>query len=245
MSRFTVATQSNSHSFHLADPCDTCRARDFSACAPLDAEEQSRLTAITRTVQATPHRAIFEEGDPADNVYTLTAGAVKIYKSLPDGRRQITGFLFPGDFLGLTHNESHAYSAEALTLTRLCRFPRRRLEALLDEIPRLEQQLLRMASHELAAAQAQIMLLGRKSARERLVSFLLMLSNGAVRRGQRGDPVSLPMNRSDIGDYLGLTIETVSRTLTKLKTTGLIELLDDKQIHLAKPEALREIAEGF
>jgi CRP/FNR family transcriptional regulator len=226
-------------------PCDTCKAREFSACAPLNAEEHSRLIAITRTVQTTPHRAIFEEGDPADNVYTVTAGAVKIYKSLADGRRQITGFLFPGDFLGLTHNESYAYSAEALTLTRLCRFPRRRLEALLDEIPRLEQQLLSMASHELATAQDQMMLLGRKSARERVVSFLLMLSNAAVRREQRGNPVSLPMNRSDIGDYLGLTIETVSRTLTKLKTTGLIELLDEKQIRLAKLEALREIAEGF
>ena len=129
--------------------------------------------------------------------------------------------------------------------TRLCRFPRRRLEALLVEIPHLEQRLLAMASHELAAAQDQMVLLGRKSARERVVSFILMLSNSAMRHGRPGDPVFLPMSRSDIADYLGLTTETVSRTFTSLKKQGLIELLDDKRIRLSRMSALREIAEGF
>lgn len=175
---------------------------------------------------------------------------MKIYKLLGDGRRQVTGFLFAGDFLGLIHNEAYAYSAEALAPTKLCRFPRRKLEALLDEMPNLEQRLLVMASHELAAAQDQMMLLGRKSARERVVSFILMLSNsaarrGAARRGRPGDPVLLPMSRSDIADYLGLTVETVSRTFTRLKKQGLIELLDEKRIRLAKRQALREIADGF
>ena len=102
-----------------------------------------------------------------------------------------------------------------------------------------------MASHELAAAQDQMMLLGRKSARERVVSFILMLSNSATRHGRLGDPVFLPMSRNDIADYLGLTTETVSRTVTLLKKQGLIELLDDKQIRLSRLSALREIAEGF
>ena len=101
-----------------------------------------------------------------------------------------------------------------------------------------------MASHELAAAQDQMMLLGRKSARERLVSFLLMLSDASVRHGQPGNPVPLPMNRTDIADYLGLTIETVSRTLSQLKRQGVIELRDEKHVHLVKPEALRGIAAG-
>jgi CRP/FNR family transcriptional regulator len=245
MSRFDLTTQANTHPPHLVRPCDTCRARDFSACAPLTAEEQKRLVAIMRTIEIEPHGPIFDEAEPAENVYNVTAGAVKIYKLLADGRRQITGFLFPGDFLGLTHNEAYAYSAEALAPTKLCRFPRRKLEALLEEIPRLEQRLLGMASHELAAAQDQMMLLGRKSARERVVSFILMLSNAAVRHGESGDPVFLSMNRSDIADYLGLTIETVSRTFTRLKTQGLIQLVDEKQIRLSKPEALHEIATGF
>jgi CRP/FNR family transcriptional regulator len=132
-----------------------------------------------------------------------------------------------------------------LVPTRLCRFPRRRLEALLVEIPHLEQRILAMASHELAAAQDQMVLLGRKSARERVVSFMLMLSNSAIRHRRQGDPVFMPMSRSDIADYLGLTTETVSRTVTVLKKQGLIELLDDKQIRLSRLSALQEIAEGF
>jgi CRP/FNR family transcriptional regulator len=197
------------------------------------------------TIEIDPHQPIFDEADPAEHVFNVTRGAVKIYKLLPDGRRQITGFLLPGDFLGLTHKEAYAYSAEALGPTTLCRFPRRKLEGLLDKMPRLEQRLLGMASHELAAAQDQMMLLGRKSAKERVISFLLMMSASAVRRGKPADPVTLPMNRSDIADYLGLTIETVSRTFTQLRTQKLIELLDEKRVRLLKPAALREIAGGF
>ena len=129
--------------------------------------------------------------------------------------------------------------------SKLCCFPRRKLEALLGQIPKLEQRLLGMASHELASAQDQIMLLGRKSARERVVSFLLMLSAAAIRHGGRAEPVFLPMSRGDIADYLGLTIETVSRTLTQLKAQGLVELLDEKHIRLSRPDALAEIAGGY
>jgi CRP/FNR family transcriptional regulator len=244
-SRFSLAARAGSHLPHLVSPCDTCQTREFSACAPLTAEEQKRLAAITRTVNIAPHCSIFDEADPADYVYTITAGAVKVFKLLGDGRRQITGFLFAGDFLGLIHNEAYAYSAEALVPTRLCRFPRGRLEALLVEIPHLEQRLLAMASHELAAAQDQMVLLGRKSARERVVSFILMLSDSATRQGRPGDPLLLPMSRNDIADYLGLTTETVSRTFTLLKKQELIELLDEKRVRLSRMSALREIAEGF
>jgi len=244
-SRFSLAVRASAHPMHLASPCDTCQAREFSACASLTSEEQKRLAAIMRTINVDPHRPIFDEADPAEYVYTITVGAVKVYKLLGDGRRQITGFLFAGDFLGLTHNEVYAYSAEALVPARLCRFPRRRLEALLAEIPHLEERLLAMASHELAAAQDQMMLLGRKSARERVVSFILMLFNSATRHGGPGNPVFLAMSRGDIADYLGLTTETVSRTVTLLKKQGLVELLDDRRIRLANMSALREIAEGF
>lgn len=245
MSRFSVAAQESAHPAHLVRPCNTCKVRDLSACAPLNAAEQRRLVAIMKTVEAGPRQSIFDEGEPAANVYNVTEGAVKIYKLLPDGRRQITGFLLPGDFLGLTYNETYAYSAEALAPTRLCCFPRRRLEALLEELPKLEQRLLGMASHELAAAQDQMMLLGRKSARERVVSFLLMLSAASIRHGGRAEPLFLPMSRGDIADYLGLTIETVSRTLGRLKAQGLVELLDEKHIRLSQLEALAEIAGGY
>jgi CRP/FNR family transcriptional regulator len=195
-----------------------------------------------RTILIQPHRLIFVESEPAEDVFNVTDGAVKIYKMLPDGRRQITGFLFPGDFLGLVFNETYAYSAESLMPTTLCRFPRHRLESLLNELPKLEQRLLGAVSHELAAAQDQMVLLGRKSARERLASFLLILSNAAKRHGQPDNSILIPMSRADIGDYLGLTIETVSRTMTQFKLQGLIGLLDGKQARLLNLAALNEIA---
>ena len=188
---------------------------------------------------------IFEETAPASYVFNVKNGAVKTYKLLPDGRRQITGFLFPGDFLGLVHNEVYVYSAEALVATELCRFPRRKFEALLEELPKLGQRLLVMASHELSAAQDRMMLLGRRTARERVVSFVLMLSQAAERRGQRNNPVVLPMPRGDIADYLGLTIETVSRTLTHLKVEKLIKLPSDDRIELLQRAELREITNHF
>ncbi len=242
MSRFTIANRNPAPQRVLVHPCDTCGARDHSACASLNDEEQRRLVSIMTTIEVGPQRAIFNETDPADHVFSLTAGAVKIFKLLSDGRRQVTGFLFPGDFLGLTHNEAYAYSAEALTTSRLCRFPRRRLESLLDELPKLERQLLGMASHELAAAQDQMMLLGRKSARERVASFLLLMSATAARQGNTDDKVSLPMNRGDIADYLGLTVETISRTLGQLKAKGLIQMPSEKQILLTRKGALEEIS---
>ncbi len=245
MSRFSVAAQAHRHSAHLVHPCDKCVVRDYAACGVLNSDEQARLVSIMTTVEIDANQPIFNEADTAHHVFNVTEGAVKIYKLLPDGRRQITGFLFPGDFLGLTHNESYAYTAEALAPTKLCRFPRQKLEALLDELPKLEQRLLGMASHELAAAQDQMMLLGRKSAKERVVSFLLMLSNAAARHGQPANPVGLPMNRQDIADYLGLTIETVSRAMTQLKTQGLIQLMNEKQVRLVKPEVLQEVATGY
>lgn len=228
----------------LVEPCGQCNARSHSSCAHLDPAEQKRMAAIMTSIEVSAHGSVFDEAEPAHSVYNVTEGVLKIYKLLPDGRRQITGFLFPGDFLGLMHNDVYAYSAEALTPAKLCQFSRGKLEALLAEIPHLEQRLLSMASHELAAAQDQMMMLGRKSARERVVSFLLMLSNAAARRDMPPNPVSVPMTRTDIADYLGLTIETVSRTLTQLKKQGLIELLDEKLIELTQPKQLAAIASG-
>lgn len=224
---FSIATAPSRCAHQLVSPCDACEVRDLAACAPLNPDEQKRLASIMTSVAVAANEPIFDEADPAEHVFNLTSGAVKIYKLLPDGRRQVTGFLAPGDFLGLTHKDDYAYSAEALVPTRLCRFPRLALESLLDEIPKLEQRLLGMASHELAAAQEQMMLLGRKTARERLVSFLLMMS-------RRGDPIVLPMSRTDIADYLGLTIETVSRTFTQLRKEKRIELIDERQVRLLK-----------
>ena len=228
-----------------SSPCNACTIRQLTFCAPLDRQELHQLNAIVTGIELAPGDPLFDEQEPANHMFNVTAGSMKVYKLLPDGRRQITGFFFAGDFLGLANNDTYAYSAEAITHVALCRFPRRKLDALLERFPKLETRLLSMASHELAAAQEQMLLLGRKTAREKIVSFLLNLSERAVRRGQIGNPVAVAMSRNDIGDYLGLTTETVSRTFTHLKGAGLISLQPGGKVQLVDTEALRDIAEGM
>jgi len=225
-------------------PCAACAARQLAFCNVLEGSDLGRLLQILTETTATTGQAIFYEGDDAEHVYNVTEGVVRVSKMLPDGRRQITGFLFPGDFLGLSHDDAYAYTAEAIGPSRLCRFKRDRLLALFDELPSLEKRLLGMAADELAAAQDQILLLGRKTARERVVSFLRLLAKQARKRGESGNPLNLPMSRADIADYLGLTIETVSRTITKLAKDGLIILPSSNRVVLSDMDALEAIEMG-
>ncbi|HYC01713.1 MAG TPA: cyclic nucleotide-binding domain-containing protein [Azospirillaceae bacterium] len=226
------------------NPCGACPVRSLTVCAALEAEELRRLAEILQNVRFDASHTLFSEGDTADILYNVTSGTVKLYKLLPDGRRQITGFLLPGDFLGLSVNETYAYTAETVTPTTLCRFPRKKIEALLEEFPKMQKRLFSMASNELAAAQDQMLLLGRKTAKEKICSFLLLLSQRASRRGHKENPVHVPMSRADIADYLGLTTETVSRTFTQLKTSRVISLLEGSKVQIMDMDQMLDLAEG-
>ena len=228
----------------LVEPCGPCAQRRVSLCAALDDAFLDRLAAIVTTIDLAPRQTLLMEEDPARYYFNVTAGTLKVYKLLQDGRQQIVGFLLPGDFLGLAIRNNYAYSAEAVTAATVCRFPRARLEELLRAFPRLEARLRSIASNELAVAQEQMLALGRKSARERLATFLVQLSRRAERVGLPADPITLPMTRQDIADYMGLTIETVSRAFTLLKTTGVIRLARQDRVEVAAPDRLRAIADG-
>ena len=225
-------------------PCFGCAVRHVSICGVLANDELRTFRQSGTSVRHKAGATIFFEGDPADSVFTLTSGTLRLSKLLPDGRRQIAGFIFPGDFLGLTMEDEHAFTAEAITEAELCRFPRRRFDAFLDEHPHLERRLYALAAHELAAARQQVVLLGRKTAAERVISFLLMLGSRCRKEGGVAHEVHLPMSRSDIADYLGLRIETVSRELSALKAARLIQLMDTHTARLLDPERLEELAEG-
>lgn len=201
-SRFNPASALKSRPKVDLGPCKACDVSDLVFCGALDQDERPRLAAIVTEVRVAANQMIFYEGDPADYVFNVTEGAAKVYRLMPDGRRQITGFLFRGDFLGLALNTSYAFSAEAVTPTRLCRFPRADLEALLDAFPKLERRLLAMAGNELIAAQDQMLLLGRKTAKERIASFLLGLVGRSGARGEPSNPLVLPMGP---GGYRGLS----------------------------------------
>lgn len=204
--------------------CEQCRVRGISVCRSIEPAALEELERIITRIELPAGRVLFDEGDPAEWLFTLVDGVVKLFKMLPDGRRQITGFLLAGDFLGLAFFNSYAYSAEAVTDSCLCRFPRDRFLELLERHPALEKELLGRASSELAAAQEQMLLLGRKSAKERVASFLLMLARRQQATGRT--TVALAMSRHDIADYLGLTIETVSRGIQAAAAEGLIRLID-------------------
>ncbi|HEX6979515.1 MAG TPA: cyclic nucleotide-binding domain-containing protein [Alphaproteobacteria bacterium] len=218
--------------------------REIGICDALSSAEIARLEAIKTTTRLRPGDVILREGEPADHLFNVKKGAIKVYKLLADGRCQITSFLFPGDFLGLAHDQNYAFTAEALTDVEACRFARTQYEAVVQACPTLERRLLATASNELVAAQDQMLLLGRKSATEKVASFLLMLSKRAVKRGEPASPITLPMKRADISDYLGLTIETVSRVLTRLKKSGVIRILNPGRIDLLRPSALSDLAAG-
>ena len=235
-----------------ADVCVHCQARPFSVCSVIGDADLEKLGAAAVTMSVQPGHTFIQEGDPAEHFFNVTAGTAKLYKMLPDGRRQVTGFAGVGYFLGLAVSSSYAFSAESLDPVRICRFSRSKLRGLLDDFPALEKKLLEVASHELVVAQEQMLLLGRKTARERLASFLVARANllphcagaGAAVLGMK-ERIHLPMTRSDIADYLGLTIETISRTLSRFKAEKMIEIPNNSEIVVLKHAALDGIATGM
>jgi len=228
-----------------ADPCAHCDARPSSVCNAIGERDLSRLAALTQVVEAAPGHTFISEGEPASHFFNITRGTAKLFKLLPDGRRQITGFATAGHFLGLAVSDTYAFSAEALEPTRYCRFPRNKLRGLLRDFPAMEARLLEVASNELVAAQEQMLLLGRKTARERLASFLVTLYRHSAPCGRTRTRFPLPMTRGDIADYLGLTIETVSRTLTVLRKEGLIDIPGPGVLIIANAAALERVAGGL
>jgi len=225
--------------------CMACEVRDFTFCAALNTDEIASVQAIVRQVRLAPSQLLFQEGDDAADLFNVVDGVILLYKMLPDGRRQITGFMYPGGFLGVAGASGYSYSAEALTQATLCRFPRRRLFTLFERFPKLEHRLFGIATDELTAAQDQMLLLGRKTAPEKIASFLLTLAErtGAA-DGAAEASIMVPMTRAHIADYLGLTIETVSRTLGRLKRSGLIRVPDVHRVVITRRDDLEKIAEG-
>jgi CRP/FNR family transcriptional regulator, anaerobic regulatory protein len=182
--------------------------------------------------------AVFWEGDPAGHIFDVLEGVLRVYRILPDGRRAIMGFIHPGDVLGVSFQHRYLFTAEAVTEVRVRRFGRGRFISMVNETPALRPQLFAILCDEMSAAQDQMLLLGRKTAEERVVSFLLAIH----RKSAVGADIELPMSRLDIADYLGLTMETVSRMMTSLTRRGLIGAGARQTVTLRRLAALREIA---
>jgi CRP/FNR family transcriptional regulator len=201
--------------------------------------EQRLARALLRRVEA--KEFVFAEGDPATHLYQVETGAVALYKVLCDGRRQVLGFAYPGDLIGLGAQGEHLINAQATKPTRLRCLPLSALSQLAGQDPRLGFRLYEALASELAATRELLLTTGQRSASERLVAFLLALSRRNARKGQDPRVFDLPMTRTDIADFLGLTIETVSRTFTKLKLAGLIDLPQSSRVRLIDIDRLEDL----
>lgn len=226
-------------------PCASCPVRPITICRGLDAPTLAGLRALGKMQRLQSEQTVFHEGDSADRVFMVTHGALKLYTLLADGRRQVTGFMFPGDFLGVSVDEQYAFTVQALQYSELWWFSREAFDRFIHDHPHIERELYRLAAHELAEAQRQMVLLGRKAAAERLASFFLSLLDRAERvSGQRQASFGLPMTRIDISDFLGLTKETVSRMLAFLRSQGLIRLPEQNRIEVLDRSGLEAMARG-
>ncbi|GGE00229.1 nitrogen fixation regulation protein FixK [Tsuneonella deserti] len=227
-------------------PCETCPVRPITICRSQTPDVLADLRRLGSMQKLEAGQPVFHEGDPARRVFMLTFGSLKIYTLLGDGRRQVTGFMFPGDFLGISLEGEYSFTVEALNSAELWWFSRDAFARFIADHPTVEHELYRLSAHELAAAQQQMVLLGRKTAAERLASFFLDLQRRQERvTGVSERNVDLPMSRLDIADYLGLTKETVSRMLADLRQRGLIRLAQQNRVEVLDRERLEEVAAGY
>ena len=221
--------------------CRACEARHRGLCGaltPSQLTELSKYTAIRDIPAGTP---LYADADQVTSYSNILSGVVKLSKVMADGRQQIVGLQFAPDFLGRPFQRTRNLDAEAATDITVCSFPKSALERLMKSAPGLEHQLLGQTLRELDEAREWMVTLGRKTAAEKVTSFLLLIArNFNPEQAEPDGPVTfdLPLSRADIADFLGLTIETVSRQLTRLRKDGIIELQNNRRVRVADPARL-------
>ncbi len=219
----------------LSTRCETCPVRNKSICAALSDEELAGLSKMSYRKRVKAHQLIFLDGDDADQYFNVVEGIVKLVKTSPDGEQHIIGLIYPSDFIAQPLSAQHTYSAEAATDVELCCFPRAMFEAEMKINPTLQQRLFESTVRELDICRNWTLLLGRKSSSERVATFLYNLAKRVPLMGcghAEHTPIRfrLPFTRGEIADYLGLTLETVSRQLSRLKQEKVIELPTTREV---------------
>lgn len=221
--------------------CRNCSLHQL--CLPIgisESEMDELENIITRRRPLRRGEYLFQQGDNFHAIYAIRSGSIKTYTISQDGTEQITGFHLPGELIGLDaiHEELHTCSAEALDSASFCEIPYNRLESLSGELPGLRHQLLRVMSREIHEEQSLLLLMAKKSAESRLASLLLSFANRFHDRGFSESSFRLSMSRNDIGNYLGLAVETVSRIFSRFQEQGvlnvsgkLIEIRDRQYLH--------------
>lgn len=221
--------------------CDACTARRGTLCAALDAAGLRRLREIGQVEEVAAGRWIVHPGDAATTVFILREGHANVARVTRDGKRQILAFAFPGDFFGFTFEDRYVYGAWADSDVSICRLPRERFYAFVEATPGFERHLRLQLTRLLDSAQELIFTLGRKSAVERVAAFVWYLQYRQRKLGRERPGAAIPMSRTDIADFLGLTSESVSRALTRLRRDALIDLPAPGEFEVRDLARLREL----
>tara|TARA_B110000211_G_C13966212_1_gene502900 strand:+ start:186 stop:938 length:753 start_codon:yes stop_codon:yes gene_type:complete len=213
-----------------------------SMCLPLNLSQTEKVQLTSIIKKSAPYRrgeSIFRQGDAFNSIYAVRAGMVKTTVINARGEEQITGFYFPGELLGLNSLHENVYMGTAITLetVSVCEIPFVKLDELSALLPQLRRQLMRQMSQEISDEQNMMLVLAKTSAEEKLGNFLIRLSHRFKRLGFSATQFRLTMSRVDIGNYLGLAVETVSRTLTKLQKRGVIKV-EGKEVTIIDMERL-------
>ena len=224
--------------------CGKCRLSSLCLPISLQLEDIGRLDAIIQ--QGRPFQkadSVYYAGDRFHSIYAVRSGAVKTFTNTSDGREQITGFYLPGEIIGMDGLATNHYTntAVALETSALCEIPFDRLEELSSRLPKLQRRFFQLMSKEISNDQQLITLLSKNSAEERIAALLLSISARYHHQGLSADEFYLPMSRSDIGNFLGLTIETVSRIMGRLHKLHII-VLDKKHIIIRNMKALQTLS---
>jgi len=224
--------------------CDLCVVRNRAICAALESEELKALNAIGRTRKITAGESLIWEGEDSVLVANVIDGVLKLSTNTEDGREQIVGVVYPSDFIGRPFGGKSGHGVTALTDASVCVFSRRDFDAFAREHPQLEHKLLERTLGELDRTRRWMLLLGRKSAAEKMASFLLEMAERLSGVGCKFEfgteqrSLTLPFSRQQIADVLGLTIETVSRQFTRLKNEGVIDLPSRRDVVILDMDAL-------
>jgi CRP/FNR family transcriptional regulator len=215
-------------------PCNVCPIRDRAVCAHCDGEDLAELEGMKFYRRFEAGQVVVWAGDRVDFLGSVISGMAGLTQQMEDGRTQIVGLLLPSDFLGRPGREVAAYTVTATSDLLLCCFRRKPFEKLLSDNPRVATRLLEMTLDELDAARDWLLLLGRKSAREKIASLLVILARREAalikRRPEGRIAIELPLTREAMADYLGLTLETVSRQMSVLRREEVIELEGKRRV---------------
>jgi CRP/FNR family transcriptional regulator len=227
----------------IPEKCADCAVRDSALCASLADAELSELNAIARHKLIPRGQVVVWEGDSSTVCANIVSGVLKVTSMTADGREQIVGLLYAGDFVGQPFRDETSLTVTALSDADLCIYPRQGFEKVLDRHSKLERMLLQRTMAALDEARARMLSLGKMSAEERVAGFLLEMESRCSPDAPQGG-FDLPLTRGQMADVLGLTIETVSRQLTNLKGAGLIALPTGRGITIVDRDGLEARAEG-